>query len=76
LYFKTGPDTVTKYIARGTRPLRSDPRQPLRGFHAVPADVLADDALLAAWAASAVAAAAQFGRRRPRPLRRPRRPTP
>ena len=72
LFFKTGPDTVTQYIARGTRPFRPEPRQALRGYFAVPPEVFADTDLLAAWALAAVGSAAQFGRRRPRPLRRRR----
>jgi len=73
LFFKTGPDTVTKYIARGMRPFHSEPRQALRGYFAVPPEVIADAWLLFEWAVAAVAAAAQFGRGRPRPLRRRRR---
>ena len=63
-YLKAGPDTVTKYIARGMWPYRSDDvRQPLRGYWRVPPDVLADERLLAEWAERAVDAARQFGKR-------------
>ena len=63
-YLKAGPDTVTKYIARGMWPYRGDDvRQPLRGYWRVPPDVLADERLLAEWAERAVDAARQFGRR-------------
>jgi TfoX/Sxy family transcriptional regulator of competence genes len=63
-YLKAGPDTVTKYIARGMWPYRGgEVRQPLRGYWRVPPDVLADGTLLAEWAARAVDAARQFGSR-------------
>ena len=43
-YFKAGPDTVTKFIARGMSPYRpADVRQPLRGYWRVPPDVLGDE---------------------------------
>ena len=74
VFFKAGPDAVTKYIARGMRPLRlPGERQPLSGYWQVPPDVLdsADGVVL--WAARAVDAARQFGRRRPAKLKRRRR---
>ena len=74
VFFKTGPDTVTRYIARSMRPLRLDSaRQPLRGYWRVPPEVLDDPRELSAWATRAVDAARQFGRRRPAKLKRPRR---
>ena len=72
VFFRAGPEVVTKYIARAMRPFRtSDPRQPLRGFWAVPRDVTEDGKLLALWATWAVDAARRYGRRRPaKPKRR------
>ena len=74
VFFKTGPDTVTKYIARGMRPLRlAGDRQPLRDYWRVPPDVLENPDLLPLWATRAIDAARQFGRRRPAKLKRRRR---
>jgi TfoX/Sxy family transcriptional regulator of competence genes len=74
VFFKAGPDAVTKYIARGMRPLRlAGERQPLRGYWKVPPDVLESADLLALWATRAVDAARQFGRRRPAKPKRRRR---
>ena len=74
IFFKAGPDAVTKYIARGMRPLRlSGERQPLSGYWRVPPDVLDSADLVALWATRAVDAARQFGRRRPAKLKRRRR---
>ena len=74
VFFKAGPDAVTKYIARGMRPLRlSGEGQPLRGYWHVPPDVLDSADGVALWAARAVDAARQFGRRRPAKLKRRRR---
>ena len=74
VFFKTGPDTVTQYIAASMRPLRTVGRgNPLPGYWRVPPHVLDDPALLALWATRAVDAARQFGGRRPPKLKRPRR---
>jgi TfoX/Sxy family transcriptional regulator of competence genes len=71
VFFKAGPDAVTKYIASGMRPLRlAGGRMPLRGYWRVPPDVLEDAGLLALWATRAVDVARQFGRRRPARLKR------
>jgi len=72
VYLKAGPEGITRYIACGMRPFRPGPRQPLRGYWRIPADVLADAAALRAWAAVAVDAVRRFGKR-PRALRRRRR---
>ena len=74
VYFKAGPDGVTRYIARGMRPLRPGPRQPLAGYWRVPDDVVAEPAALCAWAGHALDAALRFGKRR-RTARRRRRPS-
>jgi len=71
VYLKAGPEGVTRYIAAGMRPFRPGPRQVLRGYWRVPADVLVDAPTLCAWAATAVDAVIRFGRRR-RALRRRR----
>lgn len=73
LFLKAGPETVTRYIARGMRPFRPGPRQPLRGYWRVPIEVLAEPQQLRAWADAALDAARRFGRRRRAPRRRRRR---
>ena len=73
VFFKTGPETVTKYLARAARPFpRLGVRQPLRDYWRVPPDVLEDPELLLTWAAWAIDAARRFGKRRPAKLRRRR----
>ena len=74
VYLKAGPETVTRYVAWSMRPYRPGPRQTLRGYWTVPAEVLADAELLTEWAARAVRDARQWGRLRwTRPRRRKRR---
>lgn len=72
VYFKAGPDSVTRYIARGMRPLRPGPRQPLAGYWRVPDDVVANPATLCNWAEHALDAALRFGKRRRTARRRKR----
>ena len=70
VYFKAGPDAVTRYLARGMRPLRPGPRQPLAGYWRVPDDVVANSGVLCEWARRALDAAIRFGKRRRTPRRR------
>ena len=75
VYLKAGPETVTRYVAWSMRPYRPGPRQTLRGYWTLPAEVLADPEAFADWATRAVQDARQWGRlrwKRPR-RRRPRR---
>jgi TfoX/Sxy family transcriptional regulator of competence genes len=64
VYFKVGPESVTRYIAAGMRPFRPGPRQALRGYWRVPEDVLADPPALCVWARAATESALRFGGRR------------
>jgi TfoX/Sxy family transcriptional regulator of competence genes len=74
VYLKAGPETVTRYVAWSMRPYRPGPRQTLRGYWTVPAEVLAEPETLAEWAARAIQDARQWGRLRwKRPRRRMRR---
>jgi TfoX/Sxy family transcriptional regulator of competence genes len=74
VYLKAGPETVTRYVAWSMRPYHPGPRQTLRGYWRLPAEVLADLELLADWATRAVQDARQWGRLRwKRPRRRARR---
>ena len=76
VFFKVGPESVTRYIACGMRPFRPGPRQALRGYWRVPVEVLADATALCDWAAAATDATLRFGKgrgaRRPRKRRRTR----
>ena len=73
VYLKAGPETVTRYVAWSMRPYRPGPRQTLRGYWTVPAEVLADADSLVDWATRAVQDARQWGRlRRKHPRRRRR----
>ena len=73
VYLKAGPETVTRYVAWSMRPYRPGPRQTLRGYWTLPAEVLADPESLAKWATRAVRDARQWGRLRwKRPRRRKR----
>ncbi len=56
LYFKTDGASRPRYVEHGMRPFRPTPRQTLRTYYEVPADVLRDGETLRAWAQDAVAA--------------------
>jgi DNA transformation protein len=50
LYLRTTPRTRAEYTSRGMGPFRPNARQTLRDYYEVPAEVLADDEALLAWA--------------------------
>src|SRR5262245_53350162 len=54
LYLKTTPATRGEYTSRGMGPFRPAANQTLWDYYEVPAEVLADEALLLAWATIAV----------------------
>jgi len=54
LYFKTDSRSVADYIAQGMAPFRPNPRQTLKNYYEVPADVLEDAGELALWADTAL----------------------
>ena len=54
LYFRTSEGTRVRYEALGMQPFRPNPRQRLRAYYEVPADVLDDPAELERWAQDAV----------------------
>ena len=58
LYFKTDEKTRPDYEARGMGPFRPNPRQTLKSYYEVPADVLENAKELKAWARRALASAA------------------
>lgn len=53
LYFKTTPATRVEYQRRGMEPFQPNPRQTLKSFYEVPAEIVEDDAALARWASQA-----------------------
>jgi DNA transformation protein and related proteins len=55
LYFKTTDTTRPEYLRRGMQPFQPNERQTLKSYYEVPADVMEDDELLAAWAREAAA---------------------
>ena len=55
LYFKTRPDTVADYLARGMEPFRPNDKHVLRTYYEVPADILESREHVCAWAAAAAA---------------------
>lgn len=57
LYLKTDADTVTGYVAAGMGPFRPTPRQTLARYYEVPAEILEDADVLAAWTRTAVTVA-------------------
>lgn len=78
LFFKVDAATGEKYRQRGMGPFQPIPgKPPMNGYYQVPADVLEDPVVLAAWAAESVALARTPAppARPPGPrARRPRRP--
>jgi DNA transformation protein len=54
LYFKTDEATREEYRRLGMRPFQPTPKQTLKTYYEVPADVLEDDEALALWAEGAV----------------------
>lgn len=56
LYLRTDAETRPEYERRGMAPFRPSPRQTLKNYYEVPADILEDADLLAAWVQDAVIA--------------------
>jgi DNA transformation protein len=56
LYLRTDDATRPEYEARGMGPFRPNSRQTLKNYYEVPADILDDPELLAAWVQDAVLA--------------------
>ncbi len=60
-YFRTSGETVTKYVAAGSRPFhyrRADGRSTIMQYHEVPDSVLGNPDLACAWAYEAAATSA------------------
>jgi DNA transformation protein len=58
LYFRTNEDSRAAYVERGSRPFQPTPRQKLKNYYEVPADVIEDREVLVEWALEAVASRA------------------
>ena len=58
LYFKTNELTRPSYLECGMKPFRPNPRQTLKSYYEVPADVIEDQEELVIWAKRAVNAKA------------------
>ncbi len=56
LYFRTDESSRAAYVEQGMRPFMPQPRQSLKAYYEVPADVLEDAGQLQEWARRAVAA--------------------
>jgi DNA transformation protein len=54
LYFKTHDATRPSYIEYGMKAFRPNPKQTLKNYYEVPADVIEEPDLLAEWARTAV----------------------
>ncbi|MDH3442905.1 MAG: TfoX/Sxy family protein [Deltaproteobacteria bacterium] len=54
LYFKIDETTVGEYQKRKMKPFRPNPKQTLKSYYQVPADVIEDVDQLSAWARAAV----------------------
>lgn len=54
LYFRTSPATVGRYLAAGMDCFRPNPKQELRSYYEVPADVIERRSDLCLWAAQAL----------------------
>ena len=54
LYFKIDDVTVGEYRKRNMKPFRPNPRQTLKSYYQVPAEILEDDDRLCDWAKKAV----------------------
>jgi DNA transformation protein and related proteins len=57
LYLRTTESTRPAYEARGMGPFRPSPRQTLKNYYEVPADILEDPDALAEWVQEALRAA-------------------
>ncbi|MBI3969461.1 MAG: TfoX/Sxy family protein, partial [Chloroflexi bacterium] len=57
LYFKTDPETRSRYLERGMSTFRPSPGQALSSYFEVPSEILDDSRALADWAADAIAVA-------------------
>jgi DNA transformation protein len=55
LYFRTDENTRTSYIDQGSEPFQPTPRQRLKNYYEVPADVIEERERLVEWARDAVA---------------------
>jgi TfoX/Sxy family transcriptional regulator of competence genes len=72
VYFRTSPETMTRYLACGMRRFRGGGKfSRFQGFFDVPSDVLRDPAELKAWATAAIDAGRLRRKTKVKPLNKP-----
>ena len=82
LYFKVSAETLPEYTSRGSRPFRPTPKQTLKSYYEVPAEILEDRERLTEWANDAARAEKPAprresgSRRKARPIKSSRPPAP
>jgi DNA transformation protein len=54
VYFKTNPATVSNYLDRDMKPFQPNPKQTLKNYYEVPAEILEDEEQFAEWGRRAV----------------------
>lgn len=73
VYFRTRPETMTRYLACGMRRFRGGGKfSRFQGFFDVPTDVLRDPVELKTWASAAIEAGRLRRKTRVKPLKKPR----
>jgi DNA transformation protein and related proteins len=65
LYFRTDERSRARYEEHGSEPFQPNPRQRLKTYHEVPADVVEDRERLVEWAEEALSSEREAGRGRP-----------
>lgn len=83
LYLKVSPETLPEYTSRGSEPFRPTPKQTLKSYYEVPAEILEDRERLTEWANDAARpaepvrrTARRAARRKARPIKSSRPPAP
>lgn len=66
LYFKTSPATLANYTTRGSGPFQPTPKQTLKNYYEVPAEILEDRQRLTKWAGDALRSPPRVSARRGR----------
>ena len=69
LYFKTDISTVGAYRKYKMKPFRPNPKQTLKSYYRVPAEIIEDRDALCAWAVNAVGCQMRGAHPNPHPLR-------
>ena len=70
LFFRTGPETLSRYLDAGMGPFNPSPDLISKNYYEAPPDVLASGAMLKEWAELAVEEALKVKKKPKRPRRR------